>query len=99
MAGIGHSCMHDGTPARTMMKRSIKFGDLARNSGVTLRTLHFMKTNKGGPPGPAPPLLKPNRVGVYRLFYKRDRAASLILLRKRVGFADRGFRRYDRFLV
>ncbi|AKI02313.1 putative transcriptional regulator [Hoeflea sp. IMCC20628] len=56
-----------------------KIGDLAEEFGVTLRTLRFYE-DKG--------LLKPARVGVTRLFTKRDRARlKLILLGKRVGFS------------
>ena len=56
-----------------------KIGDLAEEFGVTLRTLRFYE-DKG--------LLKPTRVGVTRLFTKRDRARlKLILLGKRVGFS------------
>lgn len=56
-----------------------KIGDLAEEFGVTLRTLRFYE-DKG--------LLKPARVGVTRLFSKRDRARlKLILLGKRVGFS------------
>jgi DNA-binding transcriptional MerR regulator len=55
-----------------------KIGDLAEEFGVTLRTLRFYE-DKG--------LLKPTRVGVTRLFTKRDRGRlKLILLGKRVGF-------------
>ncbi|MDP2732690.1 MAG: MerR family DNA-binding transcriptional regulator [Hoeflea sp.] len=56
-----------------------KIGDLAEEFGVTLRTLRFYE-DKG--------LLKPTRVGVTRLFTRRDRARlKLILLGKRVGFS------------
>lgn len=56
-----------------------KIGDLAEEFGVTLRTLRFYE-DKG--------LLKPARVGVTRLFTRRDRARlKLILLGKRVGFS------------
>ncbi|MCY0149788.1 MerR family DNA-binding transcriptional regulator [Hoeflea sp. G2-23] len=56
-----------------------KIGDLAQEFEVTLRTLRFYE-DKG--------LLKPTRVGVTRLFTRRDRARlKLIMLGKRVGFS------------
>lgn len=56
-----------------------RIGDLANEFDVTLRTLRFYE-DKG--------LLTPKRVGVTRLFSKRDRARlKLILLGKRVGFS------------
>ena len=56
-----------------------RIGDLAREFGVTLRTLRFYE-DKG--------LLKPQRNGVTRLYSKRDRARlKLILLGKRLGFS------------
>lgn len=56
-----------------------RIGELAEDFGVTLRTLRFYE-DKG--------LLTPTRVGVTRLFTKRDRARlKLILLGKRLGFS------------
>tara|TARA_R110002012_G_scaffold191523_1_gene359275 strand:+ start:137 stop:562 length:426 start_codon:yes stop_codon:yes gene_type:complete len=56
-----------------------RIGDLAREFGVTLRTLRFYE-DKG--------LLEPKRNGVTRLYSKRDRARlKLILLGKRLGFS------------
>jgi DNA-binding transcriptional MerR regulator len=56
-----------------------RIGDLAQEFGVTLRTLRFYE-DKG--------LLMPERVGVTRLFTRRDRARlKLILLGKRLGFS------------
>lgn len=56
-----------------------RIGDLAQEFGVTLRTLRFYE-DKG--------LLTPERVGVTRLFTRRDRARlKLILLGKRLGFS------------
>lgn len=72
--------MNDMSPARHDPDEPIfKIGDLAEEFGVTLRTLRFYE-DKG--------LLLPKRVGVTRLFSRRDRARlKLILLGKRVGFS------------
>jgi len=54
-------------------------GDLAREFGVTLRTLRFYE-DKG--------LLTPRRHGSQRLYGRRDRARlKLILMGKKVGFS------------
>ena len=54
-------------------------GDLAREFGVTLRTLRFYE-DKG--------LLTPRRQGSQRLYGRRDRARlKLILMGKKVGFS------------
>jgi DNA-binding transcriptional MerR regulator len=54
-------------------------GDLAREFGVTLRTLRFYE-DKG--------LLNPKREGLNRLYSRRDRARlKLVLMGKRVGFS------------
>lgn len=54
-------------------------GDLAREFGVTLRTLRFYE-DKG--------LLNPQRQGLTRLYSRRDRARlKLILMGKKVGFS------------
>ncbi len=54
-------------------------GDLAREFGVTLRTLRFYE-DKG--------LLTPRRQGAQRLYGRRDRARlKLILMGKKVGFS------------
>lgn len=54
-------------------------GDLAREFGVTLRTLRFYE-DKG--------LLNPRRDGLNRLYSRRDRARlKLVLMGKRVGFS------------
>jgi Predicted transcriptional regulators len=56
-----------------------RIGDLAQEFGVTLRTLRFYE-DKG--------LLTPERIGVTRLFTRRDRARlKLIILGKRLGFS------------
>ncbi len=54
-------------------------GDLAREFGITLRTLRFYE-DKG--------LLNPRRRGLTRLYSRRDRARlKLVLMGKRVGFS------------
>ena len=60
-------------------KSTFTIGDLAREFGVTLRTLRFYEDRK---------LLAPRRFGVNRLYGRRDRARlRLILLGKKVGFS------------
>lgn len=64
---------------RDAAKSSFTIGDLAREFGVTLRTLRFYE-DKG--------LLTPRRAGPSRLYSRRDRARlKLVLLGKRVGFS------------
>ncbi|WP_246329401.1 MerR family transcriptional regulator [Chthonobacter rhizosphaerae] len=54
-------------------------GDLAREFGVTLRTLRFYEDKN---------LLNPKRDGLNRLYSRRDRARlKLVLMGKRVGFS------------
>ncbi len=56
-----------------------RIGDLAGEFGVTLRTLRFYEDKE---------LLSPKRLGVTRLYSRRDRARlKLILLGKRLGFS------------
>jgi DNA-binding transcriptional MerR regulator len=56
-----------------------RIGDLAAEFGVTLRTLRFYEDKD---------LLSPKRIGVTRLYSRRDRARlKLILLGKRLGFS------------
>ncbi len=58
-----------------------RIGDLAREYGVSLRTLRFYE-EKG--------LINPKRVGNVRLYSRRDRARlELILLGRNVGFSLR----------
>ncbi|MBC8130709.1 MAG: MerR family DNA-binding transcriptional regulator [Rhizobiaceae bacterium] len=60
-------------------KQIFKIGDLAREFGVTLRTLRFYE-DRG--------LLSPERRGTTRLYSRRDRARlRLILLAKTLGFS------------
>jgi DNA-binding transcriptional MerR regulator len=60
-------------------KSTFSIGELAREFGVTLRTLRFYEDKQ---------LLTPQRVGVNRLYGRRDRARlKLILLGKKVGFS------------
>jgi DNA-binding transcriptional MerR regulator len=61
------------------MKSSFTIGDLAREFGVTLRTLRFYEDKQ---------LLNPRRQGVNRLYSRRDRARlKLVLMGKKVGFS------------
>jgi len=61
------------------MKTTFTIGDLAREFGVTLRTLRFYE-DKG--------LLAPKRQGQNRLYSRRDRARlKLVVLGKKVGFS------------
>jgi DNA-binding transcriptional MerR regulator len=58
-----------------------RIGDMAKEFGVTLRTLRFYE-DKG--------LLNPKREGTTRLYTRRDRARlRLILLGRKVGFTLR----------
>ncbi len=60
-------------------KSTFTIGDLAREFGVTLRTLRFYEDKE---------LLSPRRIGVARLYSRRDRARlRLVLLGKKVGFS------------
>ncbi|HUG62110.1 MAG TPA: MerR family DNA-binding transcriptional regulator [Methylomirabilota bacterium] len=66
----------DGDFSRSTM---FSIGDLAREFGVTLRTLRFYE-DKG--------LVNPRRDGMNRLYSRRDRARlKLVLMGKRVGFS------------
>lgn len=59
--------------------QTFRIGEVAAEFGVTLRTLRFYE-DKG--------LLNPERIGVTRLYSRRDRARlKLILLGKRLGFS------------
>lgn len=59
----------------------VRIGDLAKEFGVTLRTLRFYE-DKG--------LLNPVREGTTRLYTRRDRVRlKLILLGRKVGFSLR----------
>lgn len=58
---------------------SFTIGDLAREFGVTLRTLRFYE-DKG--------LLNPTRDGTNRIYSRRDRGRlKLVLMGKKVGFS------------
>lgn len=60
-------------------KTVYSIGDLAREFGVTLRTLRFYE-DRG--------LIHPRRRGTTRLYGRRDRARlKLVLMGKRVGFS------------
>jgi DNA-binding transcriptional MerR regulator len=61
------------------MKTTFTIGDLAREFGVTLRTLRFYEDKD---------LLNPRRQAQNRLYSRRDRARlKLVLLGKKVGFS------------
>ena len=61
------------------MKTTFTIGDLAREFGVTLRTLRFYEDKL---------LLNPKRQGQSRLYSRRDRARlKLVLMGKKVGFS------------
>jgi|SRR4051812_6858111 len=61
------------------MQTTFTIGDLAKEFGVTLRTLRFYEDKH---------LLKPRREGQSRLYSRRDRARlKLVLLGKQVGFS------------
>lgn len=61
------------------MQISFTIGDLAREFGVSLRTLRFYEDKD---------LLHPKRQGSSRLYSRRDRARlKLVLMGKRVGFS------------
>ncbi|GGE93284.1 MerR family DNA-binding transcriptional regulator [Stappia taiwanensis] len=60
-------------------KTHFTIGDLAKEFGVTLRTLRFYE-DKG--------LINPKRDGLNRIYTRRDRARlKLVLMGKRVGFS------------
>lgn len=64
----------------------VTVGDLARDLGVTIRTLRFYE-DKG--------LIAPRRLGSTRAYSHRDRARMIIILRgKRLGFSLREIRAF-----
>lgn len=71
----------DAHMSSDMSEELEKIGDIAKQFGVTLRTLRFYE-DKG--------LLTPKRDGVMRLYSRRDKARlKLILLGRKVGFSLR----------
>lgn len=61
------------------MQTSYTIGDLAREFGVTLRTLRFYEDRN---------LIQPRRQGLNRLYSRRDRGRlRLVLLGKKVGLS------------
>ena len=61
------------------MSTTFTIGDLAREFGITLRTLRFYEDRD---------LIHPKRQGLKRLYSRRDRARlKLVLLGKKVGFS------------
>ena len=84
MAHIADMSRDDTDPAVLAdgnRQTSFTIGDLAREFGVTLRTLRFYE-DKG--------MLSPKREGATRLYSQRDRTLlKLILLGRKVGFSLR----------
>ena len=61
------------------MQRTFTIGDLAKEFGVTLRTLRFYEDKN---------LIRPRRQGANRVYGSRDRRRlKLVLLGRKVGFA------------
>lgn len=73
-----------GSPAHATMREDedyMRIGEMAKEFGVTLRTLRFYE-DKG--------LLTPRREGTTRLYSRRERGRlKLILLGRKVGFSLR----------
>ncbi|AXS39658.1 MerR family DNA-binding transcriptional regulator [Breoghania sp. L-A4] len=64
---------------KSSKKTSFSIGELAKEFGITLRTLRFYE-DKG--------LLNPRRAGLTRIYTRRDRARlKLVLMGKNVGFS------------
>lgn len=64
---------------KSSKKTSFSIGELAKEFGITLRTLRFYE-DKG--------LLNPRRAGLTRIYTRRDRARlKLVLMGKSVGFS------------
>mgnify|MGYP001029746249 FL=1 len=82
MAHIADMSRDDTDPAVLAdgnRQTSFTIGDLARDFGVTLRTLRFYE-DKG--------LLNPTREGMNRIYSRRDRGRlKLVLMGKKVGFS------------
>ena len=76
-----HIDMSTADEAGSMEEDARRIGDLAKEYGVSLRTLRFYE-DKG--------LLTPERVGSTRLYHRRDVSRlELILLGRKVGFSLR----------
>jgi DNA-binding transcriptional MerR regulator len=79
-----HSAASESTADRVNSDAAedyVRIGEMAKEYGVTLRTLRFYE-DKG--------LLTPKRDGTTRLYSRRDRAKlKLILLGRKVGFSLR----------
>ncbi len=74
-----HADDFDGDDGDASKASMFTIGDLAREFGVTLRTLRFYEDKN---------LLNPKRDGLNRLYSRRDRARlKLVLMGKRVGFS------------
>jgi DNA-binding transcriptional MerR regulator len=76
--GINRAGDGIGTPARPRLRGALTIGELARETGVTLRALRFYQS-KG--------LLAPQRKGCARIYSREDRDSLLLILQgKRLGF-------------
>lgn len=79
IAGISRDDIDTPVGADGNRQTSFTIGDLAREFGVTLRTLRFYE-DKG--------LLNPKREGTNRIYSRRDRGRlKLVLMGKKVGFS------------
>lgn len=76
---MGESAARDEGDSRIAPNATFTIGQLAREFGVTLRTLRFYE-DRG--------LLNPRRDGATRIYGRRDRARlKLVLMGKRVGLS------------
>ncbi|WP_334176621.1 MerR family DNA-binding transcriptional regulator [Pseudoxanthobacter sp.] len=76
---IGDTPGRDGGTERGQLQTAYTIGELAREFGVTLRTLRFYE-DRG--------LINPRREGAARVYSRRDRARlKLVLMGKRVGLS------------
>ncbi len=78
MAGSSSHEARSATPAQAYEAAEFTISDLARDFGVTLRTLRFYESRG---------LIAPTRSGMARVYSARDRARlALILKGKQLGF-------------
>jgi DNA-binding transcriptional MerR regulator len=81
MMTAGETAANTNGISKEQAEDFVRIGEMARQFGVTLRTLRFYE-DKG--------LLNPKRDGATRLYTRRDRARlKLILLGRKVGFSLR----------
>lgn len=77
----GEAVTKDRSEGGESHEETTRIGEMAKEYGVTLRTLRFYE-DKG--------LLNPQRIGSTRLYTRRDRGRlKLILLGRKVGFSLR----------